>query len=504
MPVPIPVPLRANANMRLEAKYNVITEFPSFDLHSAAATGNMGLVEYALARGQPINSVLDGVLPLHAACAGGNEQVVKLLIEHGADVNAPRLPRRYSNEKNRDASAPIVGTSGSTPLHFAAANGNTNIVTALLLKGAHPDRCDKHGVTAEMLARQNGWLECAEVLKTWVQNKDKDLLEREAPPLDGVAESSRSGRDRQGSFGTDIDAPTSSRRRINVKRSMDTALSMLKVSSSGLSDAYHRHTSDSSSMPPSPIQPGEYSHSFDGGRRYSPSPSPIEPGSRRPSLPYIHQSHPSGSPRRHKSPTPSKGSPSPRRPRSAGTGAEGSEANSPRSGKRLGTKYSLMNIFRKTQVGEFTSSFERTSSQSASLGSISNLAAASGSTTSGLRSVPLSSSPSGGDLSTSGSPFSINDRRFRMGSDASLTRPSIAQTHQRAHHQQNMTRDRAGSAIQVRYREIRLPYCAPGRHRSFVIQDSVQAQLIEAAQSLMMMSWLLLDRKIDLRALKEK
>ncbi|KAF8909899.1 hypothetical protein CPB85DRAFT_1198268, partial [Mucidula mucida] len=82
--------------------------------------------EYALNRGQPINSVLDGVLPLHAACAGGNEQVVKLLIEHGADVNAPRLPRRYSNEKNRDASAPIVGTSGSTPLHFAAANGNTN------------------------------------------------------------------------------------------------------------------------------------------------------------------------------------------------------------------------------------------------------------------------------------------------------------------------------------------------------------------------------------------
>lgn len=63
---------------------------PSLGLHSAAATGNIGLVEYALDHGQPINSVLDGVLPLHAACAGGNEQVVKLLIEHGADVNAPR------------------------------------------------------------------------------------------------------------------------------------------------------------------------------------------------------------------------------------------------------------------------------------------------------------------------------------------------------------------------------------------------------------------------------
>lgn len=63
---------------------------PSLGLHSAAATGNVGLVEYALCHGQPINSVLDGVLPLHAACAGGNVQVVKVLIDHGADVNAPR------------------------------------------------------------------------------------------------------------------------------------------------------------------------------------------------------------------------------------------------------------------------------------------------------------------------------------------------------------------------------------------------------------------------------
>lgn len=67
-----------------------LSTVPSLGLHSAAATGNVGLVEYALARGQPINSVLDGVLPLHAACAGGNDQVVKLLIDHGADVNAPR------------------------------------------------------------------------------------------------------------------------------------------------------------------------------------------------------------------------------------------------------------------------------------------------------------------------------------------------------------------------------------------------------------------------------
>ena len=63
---------------------------PRYDLHFAAASGNLGLVEYALKNGQPINSILNGVLPLHAACAGGSEVVVKYLIDQGADVNAPR------------------------------------------------------------------------------------------------------------------------------------------------------------------------------------------------------------------------------------------------------------------------------------------------------------------------------------------------------------------------------------------------------------------------------
>ncbi|KAI0069901.1 ankyrin, partial [Panus rudis PR-1116 ss-1] len=113
---------------------------------------------YALDRGQPINSALDGVLPLHAACSGGNDLVVRLLIECGADVNAPRLPRRYSNDKGRDGSAPIIGSSGYTPLHFACANGHTSVVMTLLLHGAHPDRADKHGITPEMVARKNGWV----------------------------------------------------------------------------------------------------------------------------------------------------------------------------------------------------------------------------------------------------------------------------------------------------------------------------------------------------------
>ncbi|ORY28479.1 ankyrin repeat-containing domain protein, partial [Naematelia encephala] len=95
---------------------------PNLELHSAAASGNVGLVHYALTHGQPVNSVLHGVLPLHAACSGGSVSVVRMLIERGADVNAPRLPRRYSD--GRKPNVPSVGAAGSTPLHFAAANGH--------------------------------------------------------------------------------------------------------------------------------------------------------------------------------------------------------------------------------------------------------------------------------------------------------------------------------------------------------------------------------------------
>ncbi len=68
---------------------------PDYGLHTAAASANLGLVKYALDNGQPVNSALDGVLPLHAACSGGNDLVVRLLIEHGADVNAPRYVAHF-------------------------------------------------------------------------------------------------------------------------------------------------------------------------------------------------------------------------------------------------------------------------------------------------------------------------------------------------------------------------------------------------------------------------
>ncbi|KAF9933362.1 hypothetical protein BGZ67_004313 [Mortierella alpina] len=69
-------------------------------LHSGAASGNLGLVKFALDNGQPIDSVLNGVLPIHAACcSNANVPVVLFLIDRGADVNARRHARKYNGEK---------------------------------------------------------------------------------------------------------------------------------------------------------------------------------------------------------------------------------------------------------------------------------------------------------------------------------------------------------------------------------------------------------------------
>ncbi|KAF9911684.1 hypothetical protein EC991_002802 [Linnemannia zychae] len=123
------------------------------------------LVKFALDNGQPIDSVVNGVLPIHAACcSNGNVAVVLFLIERGADVNSRRYPRKYSGD--RVVGAQTVGTTGSTPLHFAAANGCLAIVEILLRHGATPDLADKYGSTPYTVATARNHPDVAALLLT--------------------------------------------------------------------------------------------------------------------------------------------------------------------------------------------------------------------------------------------------------------------------------------------------------------------------------------------------
>ena len=75
-----------------EIKYNITTKCKSFllphtlalithlGLRSTAANSNTWLINYTFSHGQPVDSILDSVLPLYAALSGGNDLVMKLVI----------------------------------------------------------------------------------------------------------------------------------------------------------------------------------------------------------------------------------------------------------------------------------------------------------------------------------------------------------------------------------------------------------------------------------------
>jgi ankyrin repeat protein len=72
---------------------------------------------------------------------------VRSLLENGANVN----------ESDND---------GSTPLMFAAQHGYNDIVRLLLEKGADPARTGSHGLSAIGFAQQNELVETEKILQS--------------------------------------------------------------------------------------------------------------------------------------------------------------------------------------------------------------------------------------------------------------------------------------------------------------------------------------------------
>lgn len=87
-----------------------------------------------------------GYSPLHVAAHFGHVNMVRFLLNHGADVNA-------------------VNSHGYTPLHQAAQQGHTLIVNLLLEHRASPNVVTNGGQTALSIAQKLGYISVVETLK---------------------------------------------------------------------------------------------------------------------------------------------------------------------------------------------------------------------------------------------------------------------------------------------------------------------------------------------------
>jgi ankyrin repeat protein len=124
---------------------------PTRPLFSAVVDGDLEAIRRSLKWGANPNVQVFGVWrPLHWAAEMGLTDVARLLLIHGAHVNASHSEAPLNIDQMW---TPIV-VLDATPLHLAARRGHKNVVELLIAHGADVNAKDHGGMTPLALALQ--------------------------------------------------------------------------------------------------------------------------------------------------------------------------------------------------------------------------------------------------------------------------------------------------------------------------------------------------------------
>ena len=151
------------------------------DLAQAATVGNVNDVRIFLQRDpQAIHRTgANNMLPIQLAADNGHSEVIKLLLQAGADVNAPHekvqaTPLQYAAAAGRldavrvllaaHAKVDAVDNQGRTPLMWAASKGQVPVIQELLQHGADANLKAHNGWTALKYAQRQGNTQAVELL----------------------------------------------------------------------------------------------------------------------------------------------------------------------------------------------------------------------------------------------------------------------------------------------------------------------------------------------------
>jgi ankyrin repeat protein/beta-lactamase regulating signal transducer with metallopeptidase domain len=152
-------------------------------LQAAACYGHPALVDILIAAGADVNANTRNGTPLHLAARAGKRiddetvgQIVKKLLEHGADVHA------------------IDKQSGCTPLHIASQKGRAEMARLLIAAGAEVNAKDNQGRTP--LSYAEGRYECrkvAELLRAHGATEETSAVSNDQKPAKSLHDAAAGG-----------------------------------------------------------------------------------------------------------------------------------------------------------------------------------------------------------------------------------------------------------------------------------------------------------------------